>query len=111
MASFHEEDKENLGWGFPPSILPYRLQDGFNRDRRPRAFQAAVLENEHLRAVFLPELGGHLWSLVSKAFRVVTRSFTFSVRNSLSLTHPDAMTASREPASMILFFIVFRIKD
>ena len=64
--SFHEEDKENLGWGFPPSILPYRLQDGFNRDRRPRAFQAAVLENEHLRAVFLPELGGHLWSLVSK---------------------------------------------
>ncbi len=64
--SFHEEDKENLGWGFPPSILPYRFQDGFNRDRKPRAFRAAVLENEHLRAVFLPELGGHLWSLVSK---------------------------------------------
>ncbi|MBQ6923823.1 MAG: DUF5107 domain-containing protein [Kiritimatiellae bacterium] len=64
--SFHEEDKENLGWGFPPSILPYRFQDGFNRERRPRAFQAAVLENEHLKAVFLPELGGHLWSFVSK---------------------------------------------
>ena len=65
-ASFHEEDRENLGWGAAPSILPYRFQDGFDRGRRPRAFQAAVLENEHLRAVFLPELGGHLWSLFSK---------------------------------------------
>ena len=65
-ATFHEEDKEHLGWGFPPSLLPYRFQDGFNRVRNPRAFQAAVLENEHLRVVFLPELGGHLWSLFSK---------------------------------------------
>ena len=65
-ATFHEEDKAHLGWGRPASLLPYRFQDGFNRARRPRAFQAAVLENEHLRAVFLPELGGHLWSLVSK---------------------------------------------
>ena len=64
--TFREADKANLGWGAPASILPYRLQDGFNRDRKPRAFRAAVLENEHLRAVFLPELGGHLWSLVSK---------------------------------------------
>ena len=65
-ASYHEEDKEHLGWGVPPTLLPYRFQDGFNRARNPRAFQAAVLENEHLRAVFLPELGGHLWSLFSK---------------------------------------------
>ena len=65
-ATFHEEDKANLGWGRPASLLPYRLQDGFDRARNPRAFKAAVLENEHLRAVFLPELGGHLWSLFSK---------------------------------------------
>ncbi len=64
--TFREADKANLGWGAPATILPYRLQDGFNRERKPRAFRAAVLENEHLRAVFLPELGGHLWSLVSK---------------------------------------------
>ena len=38
--TFHEEDKENLGWGFPPSLLPYRFQDGFDRGRTPRAFQA-----------------------------------------------------------------------
>ena len=59
-------ERENLGWGMPPSLLPYRLQDGYTRERSPRAFHAVVLENEHLRAVFLPEVGGHLWSLLSK---------------------------------------------
>lgn len=32
-----------------------------------RGFRAVTLENRHLRAVFLPELGGKLWSLVDKA--------------------------------------------
>ena len=64
--TYPAEDKANLGWGFPPSVLPYRLQDGFDRDPKPRTFRAAVLENEHLRATFLPELGGRLWSLFSK---------------------------------------------
>ena len=65
-ATFPESEREGLGWGMPPTMLPYRLQDGYDRSREPRAFQSVVLENEHLRAVFLPELGGHLWSLVSK---------------------------------------------
>lgn len=64
--TFPEEDLAYLGWGKPPSLLPYRYQDGFNRARKPRTFKAVVLENEHLKAVFLPELGGHLWSLFSK---------------------------------------------
>ncbi len=46
--------------------LPYRLQNRYNRNRRPRAFQTAVLENKILRATFLLELGGRLWSLVHK---------------------------------------------
>ena len=32
----------------------------------PRGFRVAVLENEHLRATFLLELGGRLWSLLHK---------------------------------------------
>lgn len=32
-----------------------------------RGFRAVVLENRHLRAVVLPELGAKLWSLVDKA--------------------------------------------
>src|SRR5205823_5360698 len=44
----------------------YRLQDQYDRNRKPRAFKAAVLENEHLRATFVLELGGRLWSLIHK---------------------------------------------
>lgn len=47
-------------------ILPYRLQDRYDRDRKLREFKSIVLENEHLKAVFLPELGGRLISLVQK---------------------------------------------
>lgn len=64
--SLTDEDRENLGWGLPPSQLPYRDFDGFNRVRKPRAFKAIILENRFLKATFIPELGGHLWSLVSK---------------------------------------------
>ena len=59
-----EADIGRLGWGLANPILPYRLQDGYDRHLRPRDFVALVLENEHLRATFLPELGGRLWSLV-----------------------------------------------
>ena len=60
------EDRDFLGWGNPPGLLPYRRQDGYDRNRQPRAFTVVVLENEHLRATFFPELGGRLWSLVHK---------------------------------------------
>jgi hypothetical protein len=46
--------------------LPYRIQDGYDRSDAVRPLRAAVLENEHLRATFLLELGGRLWSLIDK---------------------------------------------
>ena len=61
-----EEEKKYIGQGMIPTMLPYRLQDGYNREKKPRAFQAAVVENAHVRAVFLPELGGRLYSLYDK---------------------------------------------
>lgn len=61
------EDRKYVGKGMISTLLPYRISDGYDRDRRPRAFMAAVLENEHMRAIFLPELGGRLWSLFDKA--------------------------------------------
>lgn len=60
------EDRAYLGYGFDLSLLPYQMQDGYNRIKREQAWQAVILENEILRAVFLPELGGRLWSLVHK---------------------------------------------
>ncbi len=61
------EESRYMGWGQINGILPYLIQDGYNRDKQERAWNAAVLENDHVRAVVLPELGGRLWSLVDKA--------------------------------------------
>ena len=61
-----EEEKTYIGKGMISTILPYQLQDGYNRNKQMRNFKAAVIENDHLKAVFLPELGGRLWSLYDK---------------------------------------------
>ena len=55
-----------MGWGRVNGILPYLLQDGYDRKKKPRAWKAAILENDYIRAVFLPEIGGRLWSLTDK---------------------------------------------
>jgi hypothetical protein len=61
------EDGKYVGKGMIDTLLPYRITDGYNRERTDRAFRAAILENEYLKAVFLPELGGRLWSLYDKS--------------------------------------------
>ena len=66
MPGVPDEIAESFAYGHPPSVLPYSLQDRYTRDRRPRDLHGAVIENELLRATFLLELGGRLWSLVHK---------------------------------------------
>ncbi len=61
-----EEEAKYMGWGRVNGILPYMIQDSFDRNRRPKEWKAVVLENEFLKAVFLPEIGGRLWSLEDK---------------------------------------------
>ena len=52
--------------GMVDTMLPYTQQDFYDRNRVMRQFKAVILENDHLKAVFIPELGGRLWSLIDK---------------------------------------------
>ncbi len=52
--------------GHVHTMLPYTMQDGYDRNPADAALRMAVLENEHLRAEFAVDLGGRLWSLYSK---------------------------------------------
>ncbi|MDO5736036.1 MAG: DUF5107 domain-containing protein [Propionibacteriaceae bacterium] len=47
----------------PASVLPYRHQNHYGRTLTPHTLPGIELSNQHLRAVFLPSLGGRLWSL------------------------------------------------
>jgi hypothetical protein len=49
-----------------PTVLPYDAQDSFDRTVEVRDLRVAVLENSSLRATFLLDLGGRLWSLYDK---------------------------------------------
>ena len=61
-----EEDSRCVGMGMISTLLPYLSEDDYDRDLKMRPFKAAILENDMMRAVFLPELGGRLWSLYHK---------------------------------------------
>lgn len=53
-------------YGNPGNLYPYQEQAEYGRELHERRLRTVALENAHLRAVFLPELGGRLWELVDK---------------------------------------------
>ncbi|MEF9941410.1 MAG: DUF5107 domain-containing protein [Lachnospiraceae bacterium] len=57
------EDLEYFGYESGFRILPYTMQDRYSRNKETLQIPSIVLENEHLRAEFLPSLGGRLYSL------------------------------------------------
>jgi hypothetical protein len=56
----------NISYGRLPNILPYTLQDGYTREQRVQDLKVAVLENDILKATFLLDYGGRLYSLFHK---------------------------------------------
>ena len=61
-----EGDGLYLKYEFLKSIFPYRFQDNYGREFTDSQPESIVLENDHLKATFIPGLGGKLWSLFDK---------------------------------------------
>lgn len=57
-----EDDEIYEGYGKVNSAFPYRQLNGYTRELHEKDVKTAVLENEYLKAVFLTEYGGRLWS-------------------------------------------------
>ena len=66
-AGIPEEISAGVRWGKVSNIYPYPMQESYSRETRATELTAVVLENEHLKATFLPQLGGRLWELTDKA--------------------------------------------
>jgi hypothetical protein len=63
---FPEKYKHGLGQATGFRILPYRKQDRYRRDKIPLELKTVTLENDFLRATFLPDFGARLISLEDK---------------------------------------------
>lgn len=61
-----EDDELFEGYGQLRNAYPYRKFDSYNNTLTEKPVRTAVLENDFLQAVFLPELGGRLWRLIDK---------------------------------------------
>lgn len=62
-----EQDEIYEGFGRRRSAYPYRQYNSYTRELKEKEVRIAVLENDHLKAVFLPEYGGRLWELWDKS--------------------------------------------
>ena len=60
------DDELFLNYGTISSAFPYRAQDCYSRELTQEGLDAVILENDHLRAAFIPSQGGKLWSLFDK---------------------------------------------
>lgn len=62
-----EEIAAGSTWGGVSNMYPYSMQDAYTREVSARELTGVALENRHVKALFLPQLGGRLWQLRDKA--------------------------------------------
>ena len=65
-SGLSEDEGLFIGYGHVPSAFPYKMQDMYTRELHEREMDGVVLENEFLKATFLPRWGGKLMSLMDK---------------------------------------------
>ncbi|WP_300370740.1 DUF5107 domain-containing protein [Brachyspira sp.] len=65
-GTLNEESMENIGYEIGLRLLPYKMQDRYDRNKTNIKLNTVVIENDKVKAVFLPEYGGRLYSLVDK---------------------------------------------
>jgi tetratricopeptide (TPR) repeat protein len=65
-GGFPENARASFGRETAFRLLPYTKQDRYDRILRETEFPSIVMENDFLRAEFVPALGGRLWSLFDK---------------------------------------------
>lgn len=68
-GTFTERELEGLGRHTGFRVLPYCVQDRFSQEKTLHQYETIVMENECLRAEFLPQYGGRLYSLYDKKRR------------------------------------------
>ncbi len=61
-----EYDGLFINYGIKDDVLPYTMQDQYDGAAVDLEFDTAVLENRHLKATFVLDLGARLWSLYDK---------------------------------------------
>ena len=61
-----ETDEIYEGYGRLIDVYPYRQCNNYTRKLKEKQIRTAVLENDRLKAVFLPDYGGRLWELWDK---------------------------------------------
>lgn len=61
-----ETDEIYEGYGRLANAYPYRQRNNYTRQLRKKQIRTAVLENDRIKAVFLPDYGGRLWELWDK---------------------------------------------
>ena len=55
-----------LNYGKMMHTLPYSAIENYDHAENLLDYDAAILENDYIRAVFIPALGGRLWSIYDK---------------------------------------------
>lgn len=65
-SDLDDDDGVFVGYGYIKNNFPYFSRSLYNREFTERELHTVILENQYLRAEFLPEFGGRLWSLYDK---------------------------------------------